>query len=267
MPNWSACLCAERCLTKPTRRYGDSHQAGRRMRCSVSVRISWCGCRANPEGLRPSPRKGDGCHCWDHNCRFRCQRSWPSSDLTMTTLNAGLWSAGSKGSTLKVVGPDTPLDPARQHLARDLAAVLRSLEQAEVPQEAVSSPDLHWYRGDPLATMDKTTRDNIDRCRRLPDFGFDLDAAERIWDEAMKLPGAAERTTPRWYHGDLAAENLLVRRGALAAVLDFGGLSVGDPTVDLVVAWRFSMHPPGSSSATAGVDDATWLRGRAWHSA
>lgn len=132
-----------------------------------------------------------------------------------------------EGEHPQVVSPDTPVDPGRQNLARDLVAVLRSLEQAEVPKEAVSSPDLHWYRGDPLARMDETTRGNIERCRCLRDFGFDLDAAERIWDEAMKLPGAAERTTPRWYHGDLAAENLLLRHEALAAVLDFGGLSVG----------------------------------------
>ena len=62
--------------------------------------------------------------------------------------------------------------------------------------------------------MDQATRENIERCRSLEDFDFDLDAAERIWDEAMKLPGAADRTTPRWYHGDLAAENLLVRDGS-----------------------------------------------------
>ncbi|HET7356131.1 MAG TPA: phosphotransferase [Nocardioidaceae bacterium] len=38
------------------------------------------------------------------------------------------------------------------------------------------------------------------------------------------------------YRGDLLAENLLVRDGRRAAVLDFGGLGVGDPTVDLVAA-------------------------------
>ena len=81
----------------------------------------------------------------------------------------------------------------------------------------------------------------------------------------MKLSGAAARTAPRWYHGDLAAENLLVRDGALTAVLDFGGLSVGDPTVDLVVAWEV-LDPPARDPLRrqVGVDDATWLRGRAW---
>jgi aminoglycoside phosphotransferase (APT) family kinase protein len=113
--------------------------------------------------------------------------------------------------------------------------------------------------------MDQVTRENLDHCRSLEDFDLDLDAAEQVWTDAMKLPGAADRRTSRWYHGDLAAENLLVREGALSAVLDFGGLSVGDPTVDLVVAWEV-LDPPARDlfRVQAGVDDATWLRGRAW---
>ncbi len=171
-----------------------------------------------------------------------------------------------EGAHPEVVDPDTSVDPRREDLAKNLATVLRALRQAEVPAGAVErSRTCSAYRGEPLATMDQATRENIERCRTLEDFDFDLDAAEQIWAEAMKLPGAADRTTPRWYHGDLAAENLLVRDGALTAVLDFGGLSVGDPTVDLVVAWEV-LDPPARElfRRQVGVDDATWLRGRAW---
>jgi aminoglycoside phosphotransferase (APT) family kinase protein len=169
------------------------------------------------------------------------------------------------GAHPEVVDPDTAVDPRREDLAKNLATVMRALRQAEVPTGAVNIPHLHSYRGEPLATMDQATRGNIERCRSLEDFDFDLDAAEQNWADAMKLPGAADRTTPRWYHGDLAAENLLVRDGALTAVLDFGGLSVGDPTVDLVVAWEV-LDPPARElfRRQVGVDDATWLRGRAW---
>jgi aminoglycoside phosphotransferase (APT) family kinase protein len=169
------------------------------------------------------------------------------------------------GSHPEVVAPDTSVDPRREGLAESLAEVLIALRQAELPVGAVDDPQLQWYRGEPLATMDEGTRVNIERCRSLGDFDLDLDAAERIWDAAMRLPGAAERTTPRWYHGDLVAENLLVRDGTLAAILDFGGLSVGDPTVDLVVAWEV-LDPPARElfRMKVGVDDATWLRGRAW---
>ena len=170
-----------------------------------------------------------------------------------------------EGAHPEVVDPDTSVDPRREHLANDLAAVLCALSHADVPSGAADDPHLHAYRGEPLATMDQDTQENIERCRTLEDFEFDLDAAEQIWADAMRLPGAADRTAPRWYHGDLAAENLLVRDGALTAVLDFGGLSVGDPTVDLVVAWEV-LDPPARElfRRQVGVDDAAWLRGRAW---
>jgi aminoglycoside phosphotransferase (APT) family kinase protein len=164
-----------------------------------------------------------------------------------------------------VVDPETPVDPRREGLAADLAELVTALGHADVPTDALDDPDLRWYRGDPLATMDAVTRQHIERCRSLGDFGFDLDAAERLWGEALSLPGAHDRAAPRWYHGDLAAENLLVRGGRLSALLDFGGLSVGDPAVDLIVAWEI-LDPPARElfRSQLGVDDATWLRGRAW---
>ena len=78
--------------------------------------------------------------------------------------------------------------------------------------------------------------------------------------------GVDEAVAPRWHHADLVAENLLVRDDdRLAGVLDFGGLAIGDPTVDLVVAWDV-LDPAarGVFRDLLGVDDATWLRGRGW---
>jgi aminoglycoside phosphotransferase (APT) family kinase protein len=164
-----------------------------------------------------------------------------------------------------VVDPSTPDDSRREGLAADLAEVVTALGRAGVPAEALDDPELQWYRGEPLASMDDTTRKNIERCRALGDFELDLDAVQRLWDDAMRLPGVEDRATPRWYHGDLAAENLLVRDGRLAAVLDFGGLAIGDPAVDLIVAWEV-LDPPARDEfrRRLDVDDATWLRGRAW---
>jgi aminoglycoside phosphotransferase (APT) family kinase protein len=169
------------------------------------------------------------------------------------------------GEHPEVVAPETSAGPQRVDLAADLAGLVHALRQAEVPGEAAGDPDLRWYRGEPLAAMEAATRQNIGRCRALGDFGLDLDAAERLWDEAIRLPGANDRPPPRWYHGDLAAENLLTRDGGLAAVLDFGGLSIGDPAIDLAVGWEI-LDPPAREDfrRQLGVDDATWLRGRAW---
>ena len=50
----------------------------------------------------------------------------------------------------------------------------------------------------------------------------------------------------------------------LAAVLDFGGLAVGDPTVDLVVAWEVLEASSREVIRRAVEDSESWLRGRAW---
>ncbi len=60
-------------------------------------------------------------------------------------------------------------------------------------------------------------------------------------------------------------ENLLVTGGELSAVLDFGAVSVGDPTIDLHGAWEILDATACEVFARRlGVDGTEWLRGRAW---
>jgi aminoglycoside phosphotransferase (APT) family kinase protein len=96
-------------------------------------------------------------------------------------------------------------------------------------------------------------------------LGLDIDAVLHVWDEAMAVAADCPDPGTHWLHGDLLAENLLVRNGRLAAVLDFGGLAVGDPTVDLVTAWEL-LEPEARAHfrTEAGLDDRTWSLGRAW---
>ncbi len=165
------------------------------------------------------------------------------------------------------VVPDVPAPgiAPRQALAEDLAAVVLALRGLEVPAAAIEDPALRWYRGRPLAGMDASTRVAITESRSIAGLELDLDACTEVWDRAMRLPGVDEVVEPRWHHADLLAENLLVRDGRLAGVLDFGGLAVGDPTVDLVAAWEL-LDPTAREifRQSVGVDEATWLRGRAW---
>jgi aminoglycoside phosphotransferase (APT) family kinase protein len=78
----------------------------------------------------------------------------------------------------------------------------------------------------------------------------------------LKLP--AREGPDVWIHADLMPGNLLTRNGRLAAVIDFDSAGLGDPSRDLIVAWM--LLPASVRSAfrrATGVDDATWLRGRA----
>ncbi len=60
------------------------------------------------------------------------------------------------------------------------------------------------------------------------------DAALRIWYEALGAPAAATRV---WVHGDLHAQNVLVRNGAIAGIIDWGDITAGDPATDLAGVW------------------------------
>lgn len=61
------------------------------------------------------------------------------------------------------------------------------------------------------------------------------------------------------------AGNLLVVAGRLSAVIDFGGLNVGDPACDLQPAWNvFAGSSRSRFRAELDVDDASWSRGRGW---
>ena len=169
------------------------------------------------------------------------------------------------GELPKACGPDDPPTSERSTLAADLADVILALRAVDVPEAAATHPALRWYRGRSLAEFDQRTRLNIQQCRSIEDLDLDLDAALAVWADALKAPGANEVGPDRWYHSDLVAENLLLTDGRLTAVLDFGGLAVGDPTIDLHGAWEV-LDPPAREvfRTRLEVDDAEWLRGRAW---
>ena len=154
---------------------------------------------------------------------------------------------------------------SRTGLARDLAGVVTALRAIDIPPHALTDRGLSCYRGTPLVTQDHDTRLAMARCRAIAGLNLNLTAAEEVWDQAMAMPAAARSAPPRWYHGDLVPENLLLSGDRLAAVLDFGDLSVGDPTVDLIGAWELLDAPARDVFRRAvGADDQTWLLGRAW---
>lgn len=153
----------------------------------------------------------------------------------------------------------------RTALAADLADSVRTLQSIEITPQAAVAPELKHYRGNTLHSFDPAMRSNIDACRQLSGLDLNLNRALEIWEQALTLPGADETDQAHWYHSDLVAENLLSRAGRLRAILDFGGLGVGDPSIDLHGVWElFNASDRQIFRERLGVDDAQWMRGRAW---
>lgn len=77
-----------------------------------------------------------------------------------------------------------------------------------------------------------------------------------------KLPPQDE--PPVWVHGDLHPLNLLALRGRLSGVIDWGSLGLGDPAMDLMVAWTLFDAPARDLFRQAmAPSPAAWARGRA----
>ena len=109
----------------------------------------------------------------------------------------------------------------------------------------------------PLRELDAITRTAINSARGV----IDSDAATSAWDHALEAP--AWTGAPVWIHTDLLRPNLLVHDGRLCAVIDFGGVGVGDPAADVIAAWSVFGHTGrGLFRGALDVDDDTWNRAR-----
>ena len=159
------------------------------------------------------------------------------------------WIAGEPASADQVV------DPVR--FASSLAGFLAALQAIDA-SDGPPAGEHNFFRGGPLATYDRQTRQLI----RLTAGDVDATAATAVWDAAQ---ASAWERSPVWVHGDVTGSNLLVAAGTLHAVIDFGGLAVGDPACDLVMAWTFFT---GDSAAAfrrgLPLDEESWARGRGW---
>jgi aminoglycoside phosphotransferase (APT) family kinase protein len=79
--------------------------------------------------------------------------------------------------------------------------------------------------------------------------------------EAEQLAASSSETL---LHGDLHARHVLVDRGTVSAVIDWGDTCRGDPSIDLQVAWSLLPHDKRSAffAQYGPIDVETRLRAR-----
>lgn len=162
------------------------------------------------------------------------------------------WIDGQSANLLADTELNLPL------IAQELAQFLHELHAVDSTDVPLVGGPHNFYRGDSTKVYDTQTRDAITQLNGI----IDTDGALAVWEKAIS---SAWDKKPVWIHGDLAAGNILIKDGHLAAVIDFGGMGIGDPACDLVIAWTF-FH--GKSRETfkslVSLDADTWARARGW---
>ncbi len=113
-------------------------------------------------------------------------------------------------------------------------------------------------RGIALASLMEVTFPAIDA---IADE-IDAKGAHELWVNAC----AAEfQGPPVWLHGDLKADNLIIRDGALSGVIDWGLAAVGDPAADYAAAWSWiDQSARAAFRDHLGLKDSDWLRAKGW---
>ena len=114
-------------------------------------------------------------------------------------------------------------------------------------------------RGMPLHFRDEETREAF----KLSEKYFDTKLLEKLWNHVLDIP--QWNGHPVWIHGDLHAGNLLAKNGKISGVVDFGSCGIGDPAVDLMVAWTLlTKETRDIFRSIIEPDENTWQRGYGW---
>ncbi len=161
------------------------------------------------------------------------------------------WLEGTSINLLSLANDKLP------QLAFDLAKFLKELQNITGVQGP--GPGQHnWWRGDHVSVYDKGALEQIGALAGI----IDTDKAISLWKRACQTKWIK---SPIWVHGDFAIGNILTQNGKLSAIIDFGGMALGDPACDLVIAWTFlNGKARDIFIREMNLDEDTWLRARGW---
>jgi aminoglycoside phosphotransferase (APT) family kinase protein len=149
-----------------------------------------------------------------------------------------------------------PLDPAQAGVLGRFLASLHRPPPAGFPRND--------WRGVPLTSLTGEVEAKLGALAAAGDaLPVPAGAIRARWAEAVQAPAGTASTC---IHGDLHPRNLVVDGGRLAAVLDWGDMTAGDPAADLAAAWLLfpvTAHPH-VWSAYGAVTARTMTRARGW---
>lgn len=138
-----------------------------------------------------------------------------------------------------------------------LADFLRSLHIA-APEDA----PVNHLRSCPLQQRAAAVESRMHRLSRVTDFI--TPRLIQIWKEALAAP---VDMPPTWIHGDLYSRNVLVKRGVVSGIIDWGDMTSGDPATDLACVWSLFSNSSSRDeffSAYGKVSEVTVKRSKGW---
>jgi len=154
------------------------------------------------------------------------------------------------GMSADICGPDVAQ-------AIPFAEFLRALH-VPAPKDAPMNP----FRGVPLRERSNALEARL--VRLASRTRLITPRVRRIWQEALEAPVNEERV---WLHGDLHPRNVLVERGVISGVIDWGDITSGDCATDLAASWMLFDDPGARAELQAEygpVPPATWVRAKGW---
>ena len=174
----------------------------------------------------------------------------PSKDF-LYPFSIYKWLDGQSANLLSID------ETALNFIAVQLAIFLKELQS--ISNVDGPGPGQHnWWRGDHVSVYDKGAREQISN---LADV-IDHKACLHLWENACDTRW---NKAPVWIHGDFSSGNILIQDNKLSGVIDFGGMGIGDPACDLVIAWTFLKENSREIFKQAmGLDAGTWNRARGW---
>lgn len=141
--------------------------------------------------------------------------------------------------------------------AQQFALFLKALHVA-APENAPKNP----FRGVPL--IQRVTMLNERMQRVEAQTAIITPTIRSLWQQAVDAPIDLEST---WIHGDLHPRNILVDKGGITGVIDWGDLAVGDRATDLAAFWYLfpEQHLRQLAIDAYGeVSEATSARAKGW---
>jgi aminoglycoside phosphotransferase (APT) family kinase protein len=155
--------------------------------------------------------------------------------------------------------PGNPADMEEPHASQ--AFIFTSFLTA-LHRNAPSNAPVNPWRGVPLEQRAPSVMERMHRLQT--NTKLITKKISDLWSQSTNIPVDNPK---KWIHGDLHARNILVQKGQITGIIDWGDISAGDIATDLAAVW--TIFPDKEARRTirstyTAASAETWQRAIGW---